>query len=137
VKGKVSVFCPHCQSRLAFQVGNNEILSISCEGKPSHEFEKGTRVFEILEGMYFEIVKRDQREKDLQYQYVLDKQKLYQEWEYEMKRLWNIACYELGLQTAAQQSVQADDGDSLSSQAVSKPNFLSTLAAFFNPTHRR
>lgn len=37
----------------------------------------------------------------------------------------------------AQQSVQSDDGDSLPSQAVSKPNFLSTLAAFFKSAHRR
>ena len=131
------MFCPHCNNRLAFQVGNNEVIAISCEGNPSHEFQKGTKVFEILESIYFEITKRDQQEKDLQYQYVLDKQKLYQEWEYETKRLWNICMYEIGLQNAAQQSVQADDGDSAPSQAISKPDFLSTLAAFFKSTHRR
>lgn len=37
---------------------------------------------------------------------------------------------------SAQQTFAVDGGDSLPSQAVTKPNLLSSLVAFFKPTHR-
>lgn len=100
------MFCPYCQKRLAFHVGNNKVYAIACDGDPSHEIKRGSNIFTLLESMYWASVKVQKRETDLNIQFQQDMKKARQDYQAVMTVLGTAVKYEVALENATKQNRQ-------------------------------